>query len=390
MHIVICVPPLTGHVIPSLGLAKMVVENGHRVTYVTHGKYRREVESVGARLVATSTEYGGLSSGFVSDPVLGPIISVIRSGTSEIQANLTQLTRYFSADPPDVVCVNYASQLGFALADCLARPRVTLYPTFAWSRCVEEKIYGRIRGDSHIAQAIQERKAVATRLNFTIPRHVPFGSPSGLNLVSIPRSFQWGAEEFDETFVFMGPSVVAHPGSTEWNRNLPDRPLVYISLGTTYTNNLHFFRRCIDVFSDGVFEVAMSIGDQISFADLGSIPENFEVRNFLPQVSVLSRASVFVTHGGTGSVMEAISLQVPMVALPQQGDQALYAQKIESLGVGVDYSKLEDPELTRLHETVTRVNSDVTVRRRLASLRAEIAAEGGLQKGVQALEEYIS
>jgi MGT family glycosyltransferase len=67
---------------------------------------------------------------------------------------------------------------------------------------------------------------------------------------------------------------------------------------------------------------------------LGDIPANCLVQQFVPQLEILQRASLFITHGGMNSVNEAHSYNVPLVIVPQTADQHLIAKRVEKLGAG--------------------------------------------------------
>jgi UDP:flavonoid glycosyltransferase YjiC (YdhE family) len=54
----------------------------------------------------------------------------------------------------------------------------------------------------------------------------------------------------------------------------------------------------------------------------------------VPQLDILSQASVFITHAGMGGTGEAIYYGVPMIAIPQMEEQAITARQIEKLGLG--------------------------------------------------------
>lgn len=385
LHVAIVVPPLVGHLIPSLGFASQMVLSGHRVTYVTHEKHRDLVESVSATLAPTTVPYDGLSSGFVEHPIFGPIVNVIRAGTLEIEADLDNLVARFQADPVDVVCVGYASQIGFPLADRLSVPRVTLYSTYAWNRRIEEETYGTLVHEGALRSAVNERRELADKIGFSPNHTIPFGPPSRINLVPLPRFFQYYSESFDSSYVFMGPSIEAHPGDGYWEPRSVERPLLYISLGTTYNDNIAFFRSCIEQFGEGQFEVAMSVGERIRIEDLGAVPENIEVRRSFPQISVLKHAAVFLSHAGMGSTMEALLLGVPIVAVPQQGDQVLNARKIQELGIGEYCPPAVGLGLDSMADAVRRVAGDREIRDRLTRLRTEIDDDSGIAAGVRAV-----
>ena len=58
------------------------------------------------------------------------------------------------------------------------------------------------------------------------------------------------------------------------------------------------------------------------------------MRDFLPQVALLERAALLVTHGGNNSVTEALTAGVPMVVLPFSTDQFAGAAAVEAAGLG--------------------------------------------------------
>ncbi|MEX5260219.1 glycosyltransferase [Kocuria sp. CPCC 205263] len=68
-------------------------------------------------------------------------------------------------------------------------------------------------------------------------------------------------------------------------------------------------------------------------AELGPVPESWLVRGTLPQVTLLRRASVAVSHGGNNSVTEALTAGVPLL-LPMSTDQFAGVAALEAAGLG--------------------------------------------------------
>ena len=80
--------------------------------------------------------------------------------------------------------------------------------------------------------------------------------------------------------------------------------------------------------------VALAIGSA-DRAVLGDLPSHWLVREYLPQVQLLRRAALAVTHGGNNSVTEALTCGVPMLVLPFSTDQFAGAAAVENAGVGL-------------------------------------------------------
>ena len=56
------------------------------------------------------------------------------------------------------------------------------------------------------------------------------------------------------------------------------------------------------------------------------------VVDFAPQLELLDKAAMLITHAGVNTVLEALCRGVPMVALPRNADQPGNAARIEYAG----------------------------------------------------------
>jgi UDP:flavonoid glycosyltransferase YjiC (YdhE family) len=59
------------------------------------------------------------------------------------------------------------------------------------------------------------------------------------------------------------------------------------------------------------------------------------VFEFVPQMELLKRASVFVTHGGANSIMEGLCFGVPMLVTPVDFDQPVNGYYVQKSGAGL-------------------------------------------------------
>ena len=154
--------------------------------------------------------------------------------------------------------------------------------------------------------------------------------------------------------------------------------LIYIAVGTLYKANVEFFQACMAAFDDPRYAVVMSIGKAVDPQDLGPIPDNFSVAQFVPQLQVLQEADLFITHGGMNSINEAVTFGVPMVVVPNTIEQSINASRIEQLSCGL---YLDQAQLTveTLQTAAAKVLTDPTTSSGLGPLLDSFKAAGGTQ-----------
>jgi len=144
----------------------------------------------------------------------------------------------------------------------------------------------------------------------------------------------------DKPYVFVGNLRGDNFEKTNFKN---PKPLVYFSFGTVVMNNLwnqqeetrenlkRFFGELAKIWGEKNYQIIfVTQGKSV----LEKYPENWWVYDSVDQVEILSRADLFVTHGGSNSFHEAVMQKVPMAVIPFFGDQLLVAKRIEELGFG--------------------------------------------------------
>ncbi|WP_279583243.1 nucleotide disphospho-sugar-binding domain-containing protein [Fodinicola feengrottensis] len=124
-------------------------------------------------------------------------------------------------------------------------------------------------------------------------------------------------------------------------------------------------------------------GSKLSADDFPDAPDNFTLASHVPQLQVLERSRVFITHGGMNSTQEAIANGVPMVVVPQMMEQEMTARRVAELGLGVHVPP-EEATAERLAEAVSIVDTPA-YRDRVAAMRAASLAAGGAARAADLL-----
>ena len=161
-------------------------------------------------------------------------------------------------------------------------------------------------------------------------------------LMFTSKLFHIESNIIDNSFYFMGPALEerANDESFDFKKD-PNKKLIYISLGTVFNLNVEFYKKCIEVFVNSKeFQVIISIGKLINIKDLGEIPENISIFNYVPQLQILKQCDVFITHGGINSVNEGIYMNhLPLIVIPQEMDQIDNAKQIKKFEAGIFIDK---------------------------------------------------
>lgn len=114
----------------------------------------------------------------------------------------------------------------------------------------------------------------------------------------------------------------------------PDRPLIYVSLGTLQGHRAGLLARIACACRNLGAQVLVSHGNALDPRRAARIPADW-VRSFVPQSAVLARATICVTHAGLNTTLECLAQGVPMLAVPLTHDQPGVAARIEGCGAGL-------------------------------------------------------
>jgi len=354
MHISFMAVPEHGHVQPGLPLVTELVARGHRVTYATTEQFADVVAKAGATPLPHTTTF---PERMPTDGDAGT-----RMFVTEYRAVTPQIEACYADDRPDMIVCDIGAFQGPVLADRWGIPVVQISASYV------------AMPDSNAEDFPKYVAAYGIPAELLVPRPC---------LVAMPRSFQFAGDTVAGTFTFVGPMGVPQ----RWS-GPADRPVLLISLGSSYTDRPDFFRDCMTAFGDNGWHVEMSVGRFIDPAELGPAPANFVVRQWVPQASILTRASAFITHAGMGGVMEALAQGVPLIAVPQAVDQLLTGPRIEELGLGRHIPR-DEVTVERLRLALLDVSTDADIAANLAKVKQEIAASGGVRRAADIVESQV-
>ena len=388
-HIAMVGTTTPSHIHPSLALIRELSERGHRVTYVVGERLASLVEPTGAEILSFTSLLPdeGDPAGWPSDAY-----EIMTLYLDEGIRVLPQLTEALASDRPDLLLHDIGGLAGPVAAAHWGVPSVQLSGVIvAWEGYeadLGEKL--TMLKSSQVAQRFYARFESWLAENGIARRPDDVLSRPDQGVVLIPRVLQPHSDRVSSAFRFVGPCLDPRRLAERngWTPPKDGRPLLYISFGTVFNDQLEAFRVCCEAFGGTSWRVVLSIGHRTDPADLGPLPDNFEAHRTVPQLAVLQHASAFVTHAGMGSVMEALWFGVPMVAIPQAVDQYVNAARIAELGIGRVLPR-DGIGAQTLRDTVAEIARDSSVAERLATITAEVRARGGAQHGADVVESLL-
>jgi MGT family glycosyltransferase len=195
-----------------------------------------------------------------------------------------------------------------------------------------------------------------------------------------------GRAELPANVRYMGPVLgAAANGSWEspWEPG-DERPLVVVSLSTTFMDQNDLAGRCVEALA-GLPQVRglVTTGPAIDGARLPAA-ENVEVADFVPHAAVLPEASLVITHGGMGTVHAALAAGAPILCLPGGRDQNDIAARVVAHGAGLRAG--QGASAAKLRRLVSRALADASLADRARRLGSALRAQDGAERAADELE----
>jgi MGT family glycosyltransferase len=383
--------PAQGHTNPTLAIVKELIARGETVLYYSFNEFQSAIEGTGA-------EFRSCDQTLAFDPTR-PDPNLFRFGSQILQTSqmlIPNLLPRVKADAPDIIIHDSLCVWGWMIARILRIPAICSTTTFAINVRISvqsvrdvTRFLGMIVSTVPEQMAFERMKREMRNAYGTAPKALMdiFKNESDMTLVYTSQEFQPFARMFSSKYRFTGASIDASLAETPFEVPTNKR-IIYVSLGTLFNENLQFFKMCCEAFSGVDAHVVMSIGKKNAIEDLGILPANVSVYPFVPQLAVLSKSDLFITHGGMNSVHEALWFGVPMIVVPQASDQLFVARQVESVGAG---TRLEHHQVSvdRLQSDAERLLASPTAREVALRLGQSLKAAGGFHKAADEIQAFI-
>ena len=215
-------------------------------------------------------------------------------------------------------------------------------------------------------------------------------------LVFFPEELDFPRARKPEGAFFIEASVDTQrrDGDFPWGRLDDNKPLVYCTLGSLLPSNFpsrasRFFQMFMDALARRpTLQGVVTIGNSLR-ADEFNCPANVLVVSEAPQVEVLKRAALMISHGGVTGVKESAFMGVPMLLIPIYYDEFGNAARAvyHGLGARLRLKEVSAPALGRLIDGVLEDSSYSTRAKLMSERLVELENQS---PGVAVIESMLS
>lgn len=372
--------PGHGHINPTIGLVSELINKGDEVIYISSEEYREKLEKVGAKFKG----YTGIN---------------MRTKNAEIHKKSLDLA--FEEDGEfDYIVVDPFINPGIKIIEKFnIKKIIQSVTTFVINPKMVQRIfeYNQKRGSAEFAKMIKDKffsgyEIVTEEYGVQAPKSmadIMKGIDSDLKIIFTSDYYQPDAEGLDEIYKFVGPSLFDRHELNDFKISNPkNKKLIYLSLGTLANKNFEFYFECFKALGDNEdVKVIMSIGKANKVEDLGEVPNNFEVYNYVPQLEVLNQIDLFITHGGMNSSSEALYNNVPLIVVPQMAEQPIVAARVEELGAGINLIDKQNAQSVK--DAVETILSDNSYKENATKIGESLRNSGGYKKAAEYIRELM-
>lgn len=408
-NVALICPPLPGHLNPTTTLGRALKRRGHSVIYFHLPGVASSVRASGVNFCPVGAPGSDLLAARIRKMSELKGLRSLRFAVAcsrECSALLCEsLPAALMEARIDLMIVDQNEPAGATVAEYLKLPFVSICPSLPLNRESEipppfvpwdyrTEWWARLR--NRIGYRLADR--LIAPIGAAVNRYrsawglarlrTPDDSFSPIaQLSQMTADFDFPRRAPSASFHYLGPffdtdrSEIAFP-----YERLNGKPIIYASLGTLQDSNSGYFRLIAEACTD--FDTQLVIATGGTRLGVENLPGAPLVVDYAPQLRILSRARLTITHAGLNTVMQSLAFGVPMVAIPITHDQPGIAARIKRSGAGevIPASRVTVP---LLRAAVRRVMTEPAYHIRALSLKESIRRAGGVEQAATIVEDVL-
>ena len=414
-HFGIIAPSTTGHLNAMLPIGQELQKRGHLVTFFGLLDVQATVIASGLRFQAIGEQEFPLGTNKRLFTELGKLKGLaalkytVNFVKDEAIVALKDIPQHIQALQIQALLVDQVTSYGGTIADLLNMPFITICNAAPFNREVsvppvntnwayDLSWIGILRNKFGYQILDTATKPVIKTINdfrqqHNLPLHtIPNQRYSQLAQISqAPSEFDFPRKELPPHFHYTGPYFSSGSRqSVEFPfEKLTGQPLIYASMGTLQNKLLTVFADIAEACADFDAQLVISLGGASKPEDLPPLKGNPLVVAYAPQLEIIPKAAMMITHAGMNTAMECLTNGVPMVAIPVTNDQPGVAARITWTGCGetIPVKKLN---VANLKNAIQKVLTNPSYKENAVRLQKAIAALGGVKQAADVIEQAIA
>lgn len=402
---------VAGHLNPAIALGCELKERGHQVTLFCILDAQSQVQRAGLNFwaIGQSNYPLGLSAELAA--TLGQLkgFAVARYTATLMQKAAAMLLQEgpqaLREAGIDALLVDQMYPAGGTIAEVLDLPFVTVcfalpmnqeasippfttawkYHTSRWAKLRNQAGYTLINrvGAPTLALINQYRQQwQLPRLQHPNQAYSPLAQ-----LSQLPAALDYPRTDLPQCFHYIGPYVGPREPVAFPFEQLTGQPLIYASMGTLQ-RLLGIFHKIAAACAEFDVQLVISLGRGIDPQRLSGLPGSPIVATMPPQLELLKRAALTITHGGS-TILESLSYGVPLLAVANGNDQPATAARLAWSGAG-EFIPLNRLNVPWLRTAIAAVLTQDSYRHHAARLQREIQEAGGVSRAAEIIEQAVT
>lgn len=411
--------PVAGHLNPMTALGYELKRRGHRVSLVGIPECKAKAELIGLEFLAIGEKQFPIGSLTEKLSRLGKLRGLAAMQYTfdlckeELSVMFDETPKVIQKAGIEVLVVDQCS-LGSHLAEFLDLPYITVcnaminnsevsvppyYTQWRYSNTWLFRLRNQIGYTVRNLIAKPYKKMLGQyRQKLNLPVRSKSNNYFPLAVVcQQPPEFEFPRQKLPQWFHFTGPFYPENPNHYSRTREpvpfpwekLTGQPLIYAAMGTLQNRLVDVFEKIATACEGLDVQLVMSLGGGLMSEELPQLPGNPIVVSYAPQLELLQKATLTITHAGLNTTLESLSNGVSMVAIPITNDQPGVAARILWTGVG-EAIPLKRLNVDRLRQAVTKVLTEDSYKQNALRLQEAIKRAGGGTRAADIIEQAVA
>lgn len=402
---------MLGHINPTLGLIKSLVSKGEEILYFSNEKFRDKIVGTGAIFKSYEDTVNFTPREGDSLETLVVFAYYILDKTKAVKEQFLSEIKAFG---PQYIIHDAFCYWGKEIAASLDIPGISLTANFPFIsemnridseffikyvlRAEDNPLFKKYGRQADVSRKLLNKLSKTIESKYKVENtdviNDIFASKEGLNIIFSSRDFQIYAEAFDESYYFAGYNIYPEFELQSFSLQVPDnkirgkRPLIYLAFGSLLDKLEDLYMSCFKALGSLDVQVVLSLGNFQGKLVEEEIPANFIIKKWVPQISLLKQADLFITHGGANSIYEAICCSVPQLVIPQAFDEFMGGVMVEHSGTGLNLQDTS-PSPERIKTAVLKILNDDNYQITCQKIQNSFLDSGGTEVLVKKIFDYI-